>query len=67
MKNTHPWMKLDSRMKNDVKWHIHAMLIYIIKNFTIPAIVDILVKALNLAIEGVLSTYECHLVGIISL
>jgi hypothetical protein len=43
------------------------MLIYIIKDFTIPAIVDILVKALNLAIEGVLSTYECHLVGIISL
>jgi hypothetical protein len=53
--------------KNDRKIDIHAMLVYIIKNFTILEIVDIFVKALNLAIEGVLNTYEYHLVGIISL
>jgi hypothetical protein len=51
-------MKLDSRMKNDMKRHIHAMLIYIIKNFIILEIVDIFVKALDLAIKGVLSTYS---------
>jgi hypothetical protein len=60
-------MKLDSRMKNDMRGHIHVMLVYIIKNFTILEIVDIFVKALDLAIEGVSSTYECYLVSIISL
>jgi hypothetical protein len=60
-------MTLDSRMKNGMKGHIHAMLVYVIKNFTIVEIVDIFVKALDLAIEGVSGTYECHLVGIISL